>query len=225
VNFCLLFFGPPGVGKGTIAQRVGLKRGIPHISSGQILRHKIESGELSKFRETIAKGNLVDDEIVAKVIEKRLNEKDCMNGFILDGFPRTVPQVSMLDDILKKLDMKIDAVCELAAPENALVERVSGRMQCSECGRIYHLKTIIPKVLGKCDFCAGKIVHREDDKPETVRERLKIYRKSSEPLIEIYKKRGLLEKIDCSGSIEENINVLEKTLEKIELRKNSSCNC
>ncbi len=222
--FCLLFFGPPGVGKGAIAQKLEVDFGIPHVSSGHILRKKAENGSVvaEAIKDVVNRGNLVDDYIVTELVNNRLKEKDCANGFILDGFPRNVQQIELLDAIMKDLGEKIDAVIELSASTEILIERLSGRRSCKNCGKIYHVKNLKPKIAGKCDDCGGDLFQREDDLPETVLKRIKLYDETTKPLIEAYKKRGLLERVDCSGALDENVSAIKKILEKISLRK-SSC--
>lgn len=219
----MVFFGPPGVGKGTVAQKLEMEWNLPHISSGHILRKKAENGSVvaEAIKDIVNKGNLVDDHIVAELVKKRLEGMDCEKGFILDGFPRNIAQIDLLDTILKELGKKIDAVCELHAPMEVLIERLSGRRSCKECGKIYHIKNLPPKIAGKCDDCGGQLYQREDDLPETIAKRIKVYNEATKPLIEAYKKKGLLEQVDCSGEIEENLSNVKKILDKINLSKNS----
>ncbi|MBI4053173.1 MAG: adenylate kinase [Candidatus Diapherotrites archaeon] len=212
----LVFFGPPGVGKGSISQRLEKTYRVPHVSSGQILRRKAEESSIlaMQIKENVAKGELVDNHTVAYLIEERLGKKDCRKGFMLDGFPRNIAQISMLDAILKHYDKKISIVIELSAPEDVLVERLSWRRQCRQCGKIYHMKNLPPKKPGVCDECGGELFQREDDLPETIKKRLEVYKKSTEPLKAEYEKRGLLETVDCSGEIKENLANIKAALKK-----------
>jgi len=201
----LVLLGPPGSGKGTQAKRLAKKYGIPHVSSGDILRAGLqEEGYLDgETREIIRSGRLVPDRIAAEIVRKRLGEEDCGKGFILDGFPRTLPQAESLNGFLKENSMPIDQVLYLELSQEEAVKRLSGRRTCSRCGATFHLVFSPPHTPGLCDRCGAQLSQREDDKEMTVRERMKTYEKQTYPLIEYYKSRGLLTKINANKSIDE----------------------
>jgi len=200
----LVLLGPPGSGKGTQAKRLAKKYGIPHVSSGDILRAGLqEEGYLDgETREIIRSGRLVPDRIAAEIVRKRLGEEDCGKGFILDGFPRTLPQAESLNGFLKENSMPIDQVLYLELSQEEAVKRLSGRRTCPRCGASFHLVFNPPHTPGLCDRCRGQLSQREDDKEMTVRERMKTYEKQTYPLIEYYKSRGLLTKINANKSID-----------------------
>ncbi len=213
----LIFLGPPGAGKGTQAKRVVEKYGIPQISTGDMLREAVAKGtELGKkAKEYMDKGELVPDEVVIGIVKERLQQPDCEKGFILDGFPRTLAQAEALDEILKELNKKIDAVINVAVPEEEVVKRITNRRTCRNCGAIYHLIYAPPKVDNKCDKCGGELYQRDDDKEETVRERYRVYRENTEPLIDYYRKKGILYDVDGTKDIEGVWKEIEVILEKI----------
>jgi adenylate kinase len=196
----IVLLGPPGIGKGTYAGILSKKYNIPHISTGQIFRDEIQKGsELGKKVESfISKGDLVPDEITIEVVKVRLKEEDCKNGFLLDGFPRTIPQAEALEKIIK-----IDKVLNFVASEKTITERLSWRRTCSKCGAVYHLKNIPPKVDGICDKCGGKLYQRSDETPEAIKVRMKEYEKKTKPLIDFYKKKKLLADIDANYPYEQ----------------------
>ena len=185
----IVILGPPGSGKGTYSSRLSARLGIPHISTGDIFREEIKSGsELGRrISEYVSNGRLVPDDTVNKVMEKRLSKEDCGRGFILDGYPRTIQQAEFLDRL-----SKIDVVINLNVPDEVIVRRLSSRLVCKKCGAIYNKITLPPKVDGVCDKCGGELYQREDDKPEVVRERIKIYKKEVAPLLEHYRKAGVV---------------------------------
>ena len=178
----LVVIGPPGIGKGTYASAVSRVYGIPHVSTGDIFREEIKKGsELGlRIKGYVDRGELVPDDIVIEVVKKRLSEKDCAKGFILDGFPRTLRQARALDEITR-----IDLVLNFTAPDEVIIDRISGRRICRKCGAIYHVKYIPPKTPGVCDRCGGPLIQRDDDRPEVVARRLELYRRQFLSLIPI----------------------------------------
>lgn len=199
----IVMLGPPGAGKGTQAERLAEKLNVPHISTGDIFRGALaEETELGlKAKEYMDKGDLVPDEIVIGIVEERLEEPDCAQGFILDGFPRTIPQAEGLDAILSP--QGLDRVINLEVEDRLLVERLTKRRVCSECGSTYHLLFDPPEVEEVCDECGGQIIQRDDDQEETVKNRLKVYRQQTAPLIDYYSQIDLLLNIDGEQGIEE----------------------
>jgi len=185
----IVMLGPPGSGKGTYSSRLASRLGIPHISTGDIFREEIKSGsELGRrISSYVSNGKLVPDEVVNMVMEKRLSKEDCRKGFILDGYPRTLNQAEFLDRV-----SSIDVVVNLNVPDEVIVRRLSSRLICRNCGAIYNKITLPPKVDGVCDKCGGELYQREDDKPEIVRERIGIYKKEVAPLLEYYRRRGIV---------------------------------
>jgi adenylate kinase len=188
----LLMLGPPGVGKGTQAQRLVEKLGVPQISTGMMLRDAVAAKTAVGLaaQAVMARGDLVSDEIVIAVAEQRLAAPDARRGFILDGFPRTVPQAEALDGALAELGRRVDRVVVLQADDEVLVKRLAGRRSCPNCGAVYNVHFNPPAAEGVCDRCGHALVHRSDDTPETVRNRLEVYRAQTEPLIRFYEGRG-----------------------------------
>lgn len=186
----LILLAAPGAGKGTQAEKLSEHFGIPTISTGAILRHNMKEGtELGKIAEQyINDGNLVPDQVMIDLINDRLAGDDCKDGFILDGFPRTLAQAEALDSST----IRIDKVLNIVVPDDNIIARLSGRLECSSCGTTFHKLYRVPKVDGKCDNCGGELVTREDDKPETVQTRLNTYHKQTEPLIKFYTEKGIL---------------------------------
>ena len=204
-----VFLGPPGAGKGTYAGYFSRKYCIPHIATGDIFREEIEKGtELGRvIKEYIDRGELVPDDIVIEVVKKRLQQPDTRNGFILDGYPRTLRQAEALDEF-----MKIDVAVFIYVPVEIAIDRLSARYVCPVCGRIYNLKYLPPKNDLECDHDGAKLVRRSDDNPDVIRHRYKVYYEQSQPVIEYYREKGLLIEVDNSGSSREGITLLEKTL-------------
>ena len=196
----MIFLGPPGAGKGTQASRLSKKLGIPHIAMGDMLRDIIKESPhiATKVKIYIAKGELVPDDLVVEILKLRLDRTDCKDGFILDGFPRTIPQAEALDKYLGET-RPIKKVIYFVTPDELVISRLSGRLVCKNCGVNYHLKNIPPKEEGICDRCRGTLYSREDDKEETIRKRLQVYNNETYPLIEYYKNRGVL--IDFPGDL------------------------
>ncbi len=210
----IVFLGPPGAGKGTQAKKIAEKYGIPQISTGDMFREHLSKGtELGlKAKEYMDKGQLVPDEVVLGMVEERLKQPDCEKGFILDGFPRTVPQAEALDQLLEKMGKKIDYAICIDVPDEELVKRLTGRRTCKKCGMMYHVMFKPPKEEGKCDVCGGELYQRADDNEETVRNRLKVYHEQTEPIIQFYEKKGVLYRIDGMGSIDEIFERIVKLL-------------
>ena len=193
----LIIFGPQGAGKGTLSDMLAGKYKIPHISTGDIFRAEIKSGN-SELIQYVEKGLLVPDSVVNKVIEKGLKQEQYRNGFILDGYPRTTEQAEFLENVLWKLKKKIDLVLNLAASEEEIVKRLTARRNCSKCGAAYNLITMKPKKKNACDKCGGQLVMRKDDEPETAKKRIKVYQQETALLIDYYRKKKILADIDAS---------------------------
>lgn len=210
----LIFLGPPGAGKGTQAKRLAALLVVPHISTGDLLRQKKkEDSPLGmQIRKIMASGQLISDEIVIEIVKDRLSRPDCKRGFILDGFPRTISQAEALEKVLEKMGITLDAVVYIDVPEEELIKRISGRRVCENCGEEYHIIFNPPKVDGICDKCGGKLIQREDDKEEVVKKRIEVYNKSTAPLIDYYKKRELLKKIDGLSPIDKVFENIKKAL-------------
>jgi adenylate kinase len=213
----LILLGAPGAGKGTQAELIVSNYGIPQISTGDMLRDAVARGtELGKkAKEYMDRGELVPDEVVIGIVKDRLSQKDCEKGFILDGFPRTIKQAEALDEILKELGKKIDAVINVAVPEEEIVKRIVNRRTCKECKAVYHLIYNPPKEDNKCDKCGGELYQRDDDKEETVKERLRVYKSQTEPLIEYYGKKGIVYDVDGTKSIEGVFEEIKKVLDNL----------
>jgi len=210
----IVLLGSPGVGKGTYAKRISKIYDIPQISTGDMFREAIKNKtEIGiEAKSYMDKGELVPDEVTIKIVEERLKKDDCKNGFMLDGFPRTIAQADALSGI-----SKIDKVLNFIADEDIIIGRLSGRRVCSECGTIFHIKNIPPKVEGICDVCDGKLIQRDDDKPDSVKKRLDVYKNQTAPLIDYYKEKGLLSEIDAGKPIErvdEIISDVKKALDE-----------
>ena len=190
----IVMLGAPGAGKGTYASRLNVSLGIPHISTGDMVRDEIKAQtELGKkIKQYSDKGELVPDEIIIQLLADRLKKADCEKGYILDGFPRTINQAEAWGKI-----SKIDVVVNLNVPDRIIVTRLSNRITCKKCGAIYNLLTLKPKREGECDKCGGELVQRRDDQPEVIQERLNVYREKTEPLIQYYRKKGVLKDVRC----------------------------
>ena len=215
----IVMLGPPGAGKGTYASRLTVKLGVPHISTGDMVRDEIKKQtELGRrIKEYSDRGALVPDEIIIKLLAERLKEPDCDRGFILDGFPRTIRQAEALEKIAK-----IDLVINLNVPDEIIITRLSNRLICRECGAIYNLLTLKPKRDRICDKCGGPLYQREDDRPEVIKERLDVYRRQTEPLIEYYERKGLLRNVSCNDLMTPPEVMIERIIEIIEEKKRSS---
>ncbi|MFC1553202.1 adenylate kinase [candidate division KSB1 bacterium] len=211
----LILLGAPGVGKGTQAKQIEEKYQIPQISTGDILRAALKEGtELGlKAKEFMNKGELVPDEIIINLIRERLQEKDCENGFILDGFPRSTPQAEALDVLLKNLNIPLDAVVSIDVPEDEIVRRLVSRRLCRNCGKDYNTITNPPPADMVCTDCGGEIYQRDDDKEATIRNRLTVYTNSTAPLVSFYESKGLLKDVNGMQKTEEVYNSIIKILE------------
>lgn len=201
VNLVLL--GAPGAGKGTQAMKISKKYHVPHISTGDILRENLKEGtELGlKAKDYMDKGELVPDSVLIDIIRDRLSKPDTDKGFLLDGYPRTIPQAEALDDILPKIGRQLDAVIDIEVPDDALVERLAGRRMC-RCGASYHMVFNPPKVDMKCDVCGGELYQRDDDTEDAVKNRLVTYHEQTQPLTDYYSERKLLQTVNGTGDID-----------------------
>lgn len=208
----LIFLGAPGAGKGTQAEVISEKMNIPTVSTGNIIREALKNGtEMGlKAKSFIEAGKLVPDDVVIGIIKERLSEKDCENGFILDGFPRTIPQAQALD----AMGIQIDKVIEIAVDDDTIIGRMSGRRVCQDCGSSYHISNKPPKKEGVCDLCGGKLIQRKDDDPETVLDRLNVYHTQTEPLKDYYEKKGILRVADGTLGVEKSIEATMKAMEE-----------
>ncbi|MCS7112093.1 MAG: adenylate kinase [Ignisphaera sp.] len=212
----LVFIGPPGVGKGTYAKMISTKYGIPHLSTGDIFREEISKGsELGlKVKYYVEKGLLVPDDIVIGIVRKVLKSPECERGFILDGFPRTIKQAEELDKITT-----LDAALLFEAPLQTIIERVSGRLVCPNCGAIYNISWKPPKKPGVCDVCGSVLVKRKDDDPEVIRARYETYRQTFSPVIEYYRSKGMLIEVYSAREAAEVVTEVEKILRERKIIK------
>lgn len=199
----IIMLGAPGAGKGTQAMLIAEEYGIPHISTGDIFRANIKNNtELGKkAKEYMDQGLLVPDELTCDLVVDRISQDDAKNGYVLDGFPRTIPQAEALTEALKKRNEAIDFALDVDVPDENIVSRMSGRRACLNCGATYHIVFAAPKKEGVCDMCGKELVLRDDDKPETVQKRLTVYHEQTQPLIEYYKNAGVLHKLDGTKDI------------------------
>lgn len=200
----IIMLGAPGAGKGTQAKKIAGKYGIPHISTGDIFRANIKGGtELGmKAKTFMDQGMLVPDEITIGMLMDRIKEADCANGYVLDGFPRTIPQAENLTEALKAMGEAIDYAVNVDVPDEEIIGRMSGRRACLSCGATYHVVFNAPKTENVCDVCGQSLVLRDDDKPETVKKRLDVYHDQTQPLIEYYQKAGVLREVDGTQSLD-----------------------
>ena len=212
----LLLIGPPGVGKGTQAKFLIEKFNIPQISTGDMLRENVrEKTKLGNEAKTcMDSGKLVPDEIILNMIKNRLNKRDCENGYVLDGFPRTIPQAQGLDILLLNLKQKIDHVIIMKIDDSLIIERLSNRRSCENCNKIYNLIYNPPLIKNKCNDCHGSLYLRDDDKPNTIQKRLYVYHEQTEPLIDYYSKQNINQEINAQGSIEEIKNTMLNSITK-----------
>ena len=211
----LIIMGPPGAGKGTQAALIKETYNIPHISTGDMFREAIKNQTPLgvEAKSYIDKGLLVPDSVTIGLVKERLANKDCQEGFLLDGFPRTIPQAEALNIILEELNIKLDAVVNIDVDDSILIDRIVGRRVCPVCKAGYHVKYLQPKVEGVCDECGGQLVQRKDDTEETVKNRLEVYANQTKPLLEFYNKLGLVKSIDGIGEIDVIFNNIKLALE------------
>ncbi|MBC8256766.1 MAG: adenylate kinase [Candidatus Marinimicrobia bacterium] len=201
----LILIGPPGGGKGTQAKFLIDHFAIPQISTGDMLRKNVHDKtnlglEAQKFMNL---GKLVPDSVILQMMQSRINETDCSNGYILDGFPRTIPQAEGLDDLLSELEQKLDHVVEINVPDNLIITRLSNRRSCKECGQVFNLIFEPPTTAGKCNTCNGELYLRDDDNAATIQQRLSVYHNQTKPVIDYYSKQGLTQVINAIGTIDE----------------------
>ena len=210
----IVMLGAPGAGKGTQAKMIAEKYSIPHISTGDIFRANIKNRtELGKKAKSfIDKGQLVPDELTLDLIMDRFKEDDCKNGYVLDGFPRTIPQAEALDEALKANGEKVDFAIDIDVPDENIVRRMGGRRACVNCGATYHIVYSPTKVEGKCDKCGEELIVRDDDKPETVLSRLEVYHNQTQPLIDYYNEQGILKSVDGTIDMKDVFNEIVKIL-------------
>jgi adenylate kinase len=211
----IVMLGAPGAGKGTQADKIAEKYGLPHISTGDIFRKNIKEGtELGKEAKSyMDAGKLVPDELTVRLLLDRVKNDDCAKGYILDGYPRTIPQAEALDSELAKLGEKIDYAINVEVPDENIITRMSGRRACLKCGATYHLKYVPPKKDGICDECGAELVIRDDDKPETVKNRLSVYHEQTQPLIEYFENKGVLHSVDGTIDVEDVFKAIEQILD------------
>lgn len=210
----IIMLGAPGAGKGTQAKMIAEKCGIPHISTGDIFRVNIKNGtELgAKAKEYMDKGLLVPDELVCDLVVDRIQQADCEKGYILDGFPRTIPQAEALENALNAIEQKLDYAIDIDVPDENIINRMSGRRACVGCGATYHVLFNPTKVEGKCDVCGESLILRDDDKPETVKKRLDVYHTQTQPLIDFYTERKVLVEVDGTQSMDKVFDDIMKIL-------------
>lgn len=211
----IVLMGPPGAGKGTHAMWMAKDNAIPHISTGDMFREAMASGsELgNQIKDIINKGGLVSDDLTCALVKERLSREDCANGYLLDGFPRTIAQAEALKTFGKEINREVNLVINISAPDELLIERIAGRRVCPKCGASYNVNTMKPKVEGICDVCGAELIQRKDDNEESFKVRLANYYASTAPLLDFYKEEGLLNDFDGSIGAEKTKAVLEKCLE------------
>ena len=211
----IIMLGAPGAGKGTQAKMLADKYGIPHISTGDIFRANIKNEtELGKkAKEYMDQGLLVPDELTCNLVVDRIQQEDCAKGYILDGFPITIPQAEAIDKALTELNDKIDYAINVEVPDENIVGRMSGRRACVGCGATYHIVYNPTKAEGVCDRCGKDLILRDDDKPETVQKRLNVYHEQTQPLIDFYKNKGVLKEVDGTVDMNDVFNAIVKVLE------------
>jgi adenylate kinase len=200
----LILLGPPGAGKGTQAASIREQMGIPHVSTGDMLREAVAAGTTlgSRVKEILASGRLVSDEIVGDLVAERLDRPDAEGGFLLDGFPRTIRQAEILDGVLDARRTALDAVLKISLGDDEVVRRISGRRTCGSCGSLFHVEFSPPAKDGVCDSCGADLRQREDDREDVIRKRLAVYHEETAPLADYYSRRGLLREVDGTGTVE-----------------------
>ena len=210
----IIMLGAPGAGKGTQAKMIAAKYQIPHISTGDIFRSNIKNGtELGKKAKSyMDQGLLVPDELTCDLVVDRIGKEDCVNGFILDGFPRTIPQAHALDEALKKMGTAMDYAINVDVPDESIVTRMGGRRACTGCGATYHVVFNAPKIEGICDVCGEKLIIRDDDQPATVQKRLDVYHEMTQPLIDYYEKQGIVRTVDGTQKMDDVFESIVKLL-------------
>jgi adenylate kinase len=213
----IIMLGAPGAGKGTQAKMIAEKYGVPHVSTGDIFRANIKNGtELGmEAKKYMDKGLLVPDELTVKILLDRVAQADCEKGYVLDGFPRTIPQAEVLDKALAELGETIDYAINVDVPDENIVKRMSGRRACLNCGATYHIEHVPPKKEGICDKCGKELVLRDDDKPETVLNRLKVYHEQTQPLIDFYSAKGVLRTVDGTVDMQDVFSAIVDILGKV----------
>ena len=210
----IIMLGAPGAGKGTQAKMIADKYGVPHISTGDIFRANIKEGtELGKKAKTFMdQGLLVPDDLVVDLVVDRVKNPDCGKGYVLDGFPRTIPQAECLDKALAEMNDSMDYAINIDVPDENIITRMGGRRACVGCGATYHVVNIPPKKEGICDRCGGELILRDDDKPETVKKRLDVYHEQTQPLIDYYTKKGIIRDVDGTQQMDDVFNAIVKIL-------------
>lgn len=208
----IVLLGPPGSGKGTQASALEAKHGIPHIASGDLLRANVRENTAlgQQARPHMDRGELVPDELILDMMAARLSEPDAQQGYVLDGFPRTVAQAESLEQRLAQLGQGLDAVIYLAVPEGEILRRLSGRRTCPECHAVYHVDTMPPTKEGICDKCGAELIQRDDEKPEVISKRLEVYTDQTQPLLDFYRQRELLEEVDGTIGVENVVGEIEE---------------
>ena len=214
ITMKIIMLGAPGAGKGTQAKMIAEKYGVPHVSTGDIFRANIKEGtELGKeAKQYMDQGLLVPDELTVKILLDRVAKDDCKNGYVLDGFPRTIPQAEVLDKALNELGDRIDYAIDVEVPDENIVKRMGGRRACLTCGATYHIEHVPPKKEGICDKCGSELVLRDDDKPETVKNRLSVYHEQTQPLIDFYTEKGVLRTVDGTQDMKDVFAAIVKIL-------------
>ena len=210
----IVMLGAPGAGKGTQAKMIAEKYTIPHISTGDIFRANIKEGTPLglEAKSYMDQGKLVPDELTVKILLDRVSKDDCKNGYVLDGFPRTIPQANVLKEALAKQNDKIDFAINVDVPDENIVRRMSGRRACVTCGATYHIEHVPPKAEGICDKCGSALILRDDDKPDTVLNRLKVYHDQTQPLIDFYNNEGILKEVDGTIDVKDVFESITKIL-------------
>lgn len=210
----IIMLGAPGAGKGTQAKLIAETYGIPHISTGDMFRMNIKNGtQLGMEAKTyMDQGLLVPDELTVRILLDRVGQEDCKNGYVLDGFPRTIPQAEVLEDALSKIDDQIDFAINVEVPDENIIRRMGGRRACLACGATYHIEHVPPKKEGICDACGQELVLRDDDKPETVKNRLRVYQEQTQPLIDFYTKKGVLRSVDGTQDMQDVFGAIKTIL-------------